>query len=44
MVFTEPLSDKIYIPTTSYRRDTEVNNCFSIFKNIEIIEQKKDGF
>ena len=44
MVITEPLSDKIYIHTASHRRDTEVNNCFTIFKNIEIIEHKKDGF
>ena len=31
----------IYTPLAT---NTEVNNCFSIFKNIEIIEHKRDGF
>ena len=34
----------IYIDTTSHRRSTEVNNCFSILKNSEIIEHKKMVF
>ena len=31
----------IYTPLAT---NTEVNTCFSIFKNIEIIEHKRDGF
>ena len=41
-VFCEPDKQQgIYIPLAT---DTEVNNCFSILKNVEIIEYKKVSF
>ena len=37
-------ADKRHAIYTPLATDTEVNNYFSIFKNIEIIEHKKDCF
>ena len=41
MVYRAAKRQGIYTPLAT---NTEVNNCFSIFKNIEIIEHKRDGF
>ena len=40
-VFTAPRNGEVNPPLAT---DTEVNNCFSIYQNSEIIEHKNDDF
>ena len=40
-IFTERRSGDKYPPQAT---DTEVNSCFSIYKNCEIMEHKNDDF